>query len=905
MLERLATKLQLEPDEARRALTLALLLGGITASYTLMKTARDAFFLAELPATTLPYVHLGIGAAAIILVSAFNRFTWRMSPAATLAAVSLVGAGALGVFSLLVRLSDRSLPIAFFVWVNLFGLVLVAQFWLFANAVSHAREAKRIFGIVGLGGIVGGLLAGLVATPLAMAGSLGLIVAAAGALQAAIVPIVFALRSSSPAVVASATQAPGVTSHPLRHRYVRWLALASLCSVVVGGVVDYQFKVALQQRYADPGTLAGFLGQFYAVGNLAAMVVQVFLTRWMIERLGSSWSVTLLPTGLAFGLVATLFAPGAFTATLTRLWDHIARMSVTRAAVELFYFPLEPDLRRRAKSLIDAGLERFGDALAGLLILAVSFVAGTGPRPLAAAALVVGALWFGAWLVVRRGYVRELGRNLRRMNLAPAESRVSLREASLLSEMERLLSHPFERLVLLGIDMLLENSPEALEARIGDLLLHPASAVRCRALELVRKRRLAAHAERAWALIDDEDEEVRAQAMATKIALSGGDMLAHLEQFLASTNPRIRRAAIASTAEHAAPASDAAVAARLGTLVSDGTTEDRVAVASAIGRRAAPSVAHDLFPALLHDPDLDVRRAALRAAGRVGRRMDVPALIEALAHRSTQAAARDGLVRMSERVVGTLGDYLSDPSVPLEVRRLVPRVLAEIQTQDSVNALSRVRDAGDVRLDYRIVKAANRIRSSGAPVQFPRDVVTEGIERDARGFLFALAHYRACPIGANRAPERLLVIVLNERMDQSLNRVFRRLALLYPPQEVFAAYRGVISESPRARGDALEYLEHALAPDHKALVMPLVDDRGDEGRLAFAREQHGFAVATFDQALASMLEHGDPWLRACALYVVGRRRNPDLLPFVRSNLDFVDGLVRDTALWAQVAILGG
>lgn len=904
LLERIAQRLQLDPPEARRALALALLIGGIMASYTLTKTARDAFFLAELPATTLPYVYLGIGLVASVTAAAFTRLTWRMTPARSLGWVSIAGAAMAGLFALLTRLDDPRLPVALYVWVNVYGLVLVSQFWLFANTVSHAREAKRTFGIVGLGGIVGGLLGGIVAAPLAMAGSLTAILLVAGVLQAFVVPGVFAMRPNVPAPDPLPAEA-APPAHPLKHRYVRWLALGTLCSVVAGGVVDYQFKVALQQRFADPGALAGYLGQFYALGNLAAIVVQVFLTRWMIERLGASWSTIVLPTGLALGSVATLFAPGVLATTVTRLWDHVARMSVTRPAVELFYFPLEPGIRRRAKSMIDAGLERLGDALAGLLILGVAFVAGGGTRTLAVTVLAIGVVWMVAWWGVRRGYVRELGRNLKRMNLQPSESRVSLREAALLSEMVRLLSHPFERLVLLGIDMLLEHSPATLDEHVRELLLHPSATVRSRALELVRERRLEQHREAAWSLIDDPDDEVRVQAMATQCALEGGDILSQLEEFLASPSPRLRRAAIAATTEHASPAADAVLAARLGRLLEHGSVEDRRAVAEALGRRAPPSAAHELFPRLLRDPDLEVRRATLRSAGRVGRRGDVPALLDALAHRPTQDAARAGLVAMGDRVVGTLGDYLADPTVALELRQLVPRVLGEMPTQDAVNALMRVRDVTDARLDYRILKAANRIRSSGERAQFPREHVTAAIERDAQAHLFALVHYRACPIGTTRTPERMLCIVLNERMEQSLNRVFRRLALLYPPQEMLAAYRGAISDSARRRGDALEYLENLLAPEHRAVVMPLVDDRGDEGRLAFARARHGFVVADFDRTLTALLEHGDPWLRACALFVVGRRRDAAMLPLVQSNLEVVNGLVRETAAWARLAILGG
>jgi hypothetical protein len=276
-----------------------------------------------------------------------------------------------------------------------------------------------------------------------------------------------------------------------------------------------------------------------------------------------------------------------------------------------------------------------------------------------------------------------------------------------------------------------------------------------------------------------------------------------------------------------------------------------------------------------------------------------------LGRRSTEDAARAALADLAERVVGTLGDYLSDVSVPVDVRHAIPRALGEIHTQESVNALFRCREREDVRLSYRILKASNRIRASGAPVRFPRRLVDEDVDYDVRTHLFALVHYRACPIGRGRSAERLLCVVLNERMEQALNRVFRRLALLYPHQTVLAAYQGVMSDNPRLRGNAIEYLENALGTEHKQRVLPLVDDSGEEGRLSLAQTLYGIRGTGYDQMLQELLRSDDSWLRACALYVAGERKQRDLMPLVESNLNAINALVRETASWARLAIATG
>jgi hypothetical protein len=147
----------------------------------------------------------------------------------------------------------------------------------------------------------------------------------------------------------------------------------------------------------------------------------------------------------------------------------------------------------------------------------------------------------------------------------------------------------------------------------------------------------------------------------------------------------------------------------------------------------------------------------------------------------------------------------------------------------------------------------------------------------------------------------LLAIALEERRTQALNRVFRRLALLYAPQDMLAAYHGVNAATPRLRGNAIEYLENALTAEHRGVVLPLVDDTGDEGRARIA-EHHGIRFVSLESTLEEILKSDDWWLRACALYVAGARRERALLPLVESNLQTLNTLVRETASWARLAI---
>lgn len=902
MLLWLSRRLRLEPDETRHALVLGLVLFALTSSYTLVKTARDALYLAMLPAETLPRVYIAVGVLTLFAAAVFARATRRLSTVETLTGTAMFSAISLAGFAWLFRVDAPWVPVALYLWVNVYGLLLMSQFWVFANSVSNPHEAKRIYGFIGVGGILGGLFGGMVAPGLASAWNLSaLMITGAVALAAGVATVVLSVKRSSlpPAEDTGDTRE---VRNPFRHSYVRWLAIAALCSVVVTGMLDYVFKVQLQARETAPGALAGFLGLYYTVVNLASLTMQLFVTRWALQRLGAGWSAALLPAGLGAGAAAMLVLPGFASVVATKIWDQLTRQSVNRSAVEMFYFPLEPALRRRVKSMIDAGLERMGDGLAGAVILLLGATMSASRQVVALVIVGLIVVWLAAWIGLRRRYVSELGRNLRRMNLAPHEMTMSLREASVLSEMDRLLDSRYERVVLHAMELMQEIAPQRLVSHLPALLDHGAAGVRARALSIGLSMDLPGLRERADAMLEDPVAEVRVAALRAHAALDCDDPTGVLHQFLDSDDPKLRLTALQCVVEFSPTREDARVLARVEPIVANGTAEQRVAIADALGRRPAPSVLHDLLGRLLRDHDVRVRRAAMRSAGRLQQRVHIQLMIEALGERPTQHAAREGLAGYGDLVVGTLADWLIDPSIPLTIRREIPRVLDDIGTQEALTALFRYRMRDDVRLSYRILKAMHHIRLKNDGVRMPRSLVTGDLAFDARSWMFAFVHYRTCPIGTTRSAERLLCIALNERMEQAFARMFRRLALLYPPRDIDAAYRGLMSNDRRQRGNALEYLDNALSTDHRQALAPFIEEFDDERMLAYAQRQHGFRFVSYHESLLAILRGEDPWLRTCALYVVGMRREKSFAEDVAQHLADRHPQVRETALWAQAAL---
>jgi AAA family ATP:ADP antiporter len=903
----------LESRELSKALWLGGALMALTSSYTLVKTVRDALFLSRLSATWLPLVYILVGVVTLAVSVIVGRLTQRLSARQSLVGSILGATIGLALFSVAVGGSDRWVPAIFYLYVNAYGLIVVSQFWLYTNSKSDPREMKRIFGVVGGGAILGGVLGGVVASTLGEGVPLGWLVAAGAGLLVLSLPMLSAAMRPQDArrpdddQPTPAAQVPGALG---RMPYVRWLAVATLCSVMVTGLLDYQFKSVVQEAYPGAAQLTSFFGRFYIGINTIALLLQLIGTQWLLQKLGAGSAAAVLPIGLAIGAGATLAVPGFAIVLATRAWDQTFRFSLNKSAIELLFFPLPPGVKRRAKAVIEAGIERLGDAFAGILILGAGLFLDTTPSTLAALIFSLVGVWLIACARLRKGYVRELGRNLGRMTLQPEKERVSLRELGILKETVRMLDNPYERVVLQAIDLLEQNAASLLDPRIPRLLAHVSPRVRARALQYAASRPSLADRHRITEFVNDPDPVVRLIALRARCAMGGARPLIVLGEYLSSEHREIRGAALACLIEQVRDDELPSIRALIERMLSEGTSEDRTVVAAALGARATATALDQLLAPLLVDEDINVRCAAFRSAGDAKLLEHVPVLIRALAAPETQAAARAGLVALGDPVVERLSDALVDAHVPIEARRVIPRVLGDLPTQRVVAALFRVRDRGDIVLSYRILKAANRLRSANQDLVFPADLIEQDLDDDVREFLLAELHADSQAARADTErrtddggrAEQFLALVLRERTAQAFNRVFRRLGLLYPPRPMFSAYLATLSDSPRVRANAVEYIERALSPALRELVLPLLPGARRAERLELAEKRYGFGPMTARESLAALVESDDLWLRSCALFVVGSRRERDLSPQVEANLASTDARVSETAAWVKLAL---
>jgi hypothetical protein len=396
--------------------------GAVTAQFVGGKAARDALFLAELEVTALPAMVVATSIFSIALVALNAKGVSRLSPAKFVPWAFTVSAVLLVIESLLTYLNPTAGAVVVYLHISGLGPILGSGFWLVASERFDPRTAKRKYGQIAGAGTFGGLLGGLLAERVAvMFGVTAMLPVLAG------LSVICAWQISRLAPAPLSPAQPREFSPELTPEsawsgvrvladtpYLRHLALLVLLGTTSAALVDYLFKAQAVASFGNGENLLRFFAVYYAGTSLVTFAVQTSLSRVALEKMGLAFtsatpSLSLIVTG--FGAV---IAPGLESVLVARGSESVFRSSLFRSGYEVFYTPMPQAEKRAAKSIIDVGFDRLGDAVGGgaiRLILLLSPAVQYSSILLVTFVSAVAAVAVASRL--NRGYVETLERNLR------------------------------------------------------------------------------------------------------------------------------------------------------------------------------------------------------------------------------------------------------------------------------------------------------------------------------------------------------------------------------------------------------------------------------------------------------------------------------------------------------------
>jgi AAA family ATP:ADP antiporter len=902
----------------------------VIGAYLMGQAVGDALFLAAFP-RHLPIAMIGSALVVGALVAVYIRLSARLRLQSLIIGTLLFFALSFVSFWWLAQLHLHWVYWLVYIWVYAAGAMGPMMGWTLANYLLTAREARRIFGFIGAGAILGGTLVSFVTSDVLRRGnlkpqSLLLGVALILAICALLVGLLF--RSSGQRLAAlsgapiTGQQTPRGFGQSLKliHNSHYLVLLTGLIAVgcLATCILGYQFKLIAKTAYGtNTAALAAFFSRFNGYMGLASLVFQLVLTGPLLRTFGIRVTLFVVPITLMCGSLGVILAPTLLSGSILRGSHYLLRYSLDKSSTELLYLPVSPEVKSQVKSFIDTFVWRSADGIAGLTLLFFANVLKFSPSEVSFVNLFVLAGWLAIAYGVRREYLNVLRQAIERRTLDPIQTAAQVLDSSTTEVLGQALERGSEQQLLYGMSLFEMGRHTGWHPALRQLLEHRSPAVRQSALRLLGDAGDRAILPRVEKLLGDESLEMRAEALHYLVVHAGRDPLTLLSGKSDVPAYVLQGAIVAYLARNAESDSSSATGLILQSMLTQAGTDAvpaRREAARVLGVIPPPSALHDRLQELLRDEYPEVVEQALLSAGKIRGREFLPAVIAKLGQQRAAAAARTALILYGESAIGALGSNLNDPAVPLPVRKQIAQTLARIPGAGSVEVLAHSLVQSDPGLRYDVLKALNQLRDRD-PALLPSDVdYADLLNAELIGYLRSfqiLAAYDSSPgkspgAESSHSSGRLVKRAFQEHMDHELERIFRLLSLLYPPRDIHNAYVGLISGRPQLQANALEVLEHLLQPELYRRLANVLDPEVDpRRRLDFARQVCCADVSSRIEALRILLHSEDNWVRSCALYAVGGLELKELLPDINRVPYNRDALLAETWNWAVARLAPG
>ena len=414
-----AEKRPLSRSERLKAALLSSWFFASIAALWLLKPVRTASLLAHLGAAELPYLRFGSVAAVGVVVLAYSRVINRFSRRDVVRGSSALFALVLLAFWLALRLGGEVLGAQrWFVWavfilVDIYSTVMITIFWTYTNDVVTRSEADRLYGPIGLGGVLGGIAGGAVVDALVTrigAVDILLVCIALVLVGGCLGWVTEAVLKPPPRTIATSSETSGQRGagaldgarEVFGSRYLLCIVAIVVAYEFAAAVTDFVINVVFERAFASEVTIAQMYGRLGWIVSGTALIAQIFI----VPRLLPFKRVALLvsPAIMISATLAFAVFPAVAMAIVLAASDRGLNYSLQQVVKESLYVPLSDAQKYKAKAFIDVVVDRGGKALSSVALLVVIALQGVSIAPCLVLALGALLLWAFAANALGRAY---------------------------------------------------------------------------------------------------------------------------------------------------------------------------------------------------------------------------------------------------------------------------------------------------------------------------------------------------------------------------------------------------------------------------------------------------------------------------------------------------------------------
>jgi ATP:ADP antiporter, AAA family len=784
----------------------------IMAPYYIIKPVRDAQYLIVNGSNQLPIAYLLTALIMLFFVSFYSKIQFKV-PRHILIPSSLIFFISTSLLSGLFFIKGfHWMPLVFWIWANIFVVVLVTQFWILVNDIFNPREAKRLIGFFGSGGILGGVFGGLMTGFLGFNYSDYLLFIAAGMLiiSVFIVNYIFIWQRKRISTEDEDEKKDDENREGTakvgfkdcfdtvkKNYYLKLLAAVVTITFIVSTLIDWQYKSVIDFEI-HANYKQTFFGYFHAAMLVIPFFVQLLMTSSLIRRFGIRFALLVYPLILLICSLGIAAYPGVILAVIIKGSDKSLSFSLNQSVRELLYIPISSKFKYKAKIFIDMFLNRFAKGIGALILLIFIFLNlnwDTRVQVVSAIIVVFILAWTFFNLKISKEYTNTVKKKLEmkweRADRSVTE-KVDLNYTKLVFDT---LESKNRSSVLYAMNLLDLIKQNKLTPEVKKLISYKSDEVRVSSLGMLFENG-------ETSLVPETDDYIREEVLGKEVKeIMSLDvyqklMEGYFEKVLVDESTKAETA--------------------------------KMEAAKAIGLMESHSPLTQKLEEFLRDESPEVSRYAIESAAKLQKREHVSALIQKLYSPFTRQEASAALEKYGSRVTGTLADYVGDSEEDIELRKGATSVLANIGTQEAADFLTWVlkEDRGDI--DIELIDALDKIRSERPDIQFQKGIVKTKIAELIKKHIQTLIDFYD-----SKSMERKQEMSenLSKDLEISLMNIFKLLGLIYPHKDIHKAYQNIRVGTKELMAYAEELLDNILQKEIKDLIFPLIEKLPIEERV--------------------------------------------------------------------------
>lgn len=394
--------------------------------FWVLKPLKTGFFIEHLGARVELYAKLANIGVAILAVLAFSYLFEKLGSRKLIFTLCGLFIAALLFFTTMLGQEGAPPALAnwsFYLFGDLWTTVWVTTFWAYLNEMTRAEQSKRLYGLIGGGGIIGGLVGVLSVAAFVEAEAVTVDTFLIGAAIATVIMGLIVWRIEMVAGQPEAAIGRGASEDRLHaeakagtkdvggsekkgnaaiegaklalaSKYLFAIVMIVLLYEFASQIVDYQYKIELEALEGEEATSA-FFARIGVIINSVSIVTQFFLVAFVIRKFGLRTALLVLPVAMMLSSGIYFMIPVLWAGSLLSISDNAFSYSINQTSRETLFVPTSPDVKYKARAFANMFVQRLGKGIAiGMALL----LAMMPVRFLSILAGIVIVIWAGfAW----------------------------------------------------------------------------------------------------------------------------------------------------------------------------------------------------------------------------------------------------------------------------------------------------------------------------------------------------------------------------------------------------------------------------------------------------------------------------------------------------------------------------